>query len=145
MAVVTFKLNSMGLVTMSPLAPTVDYLPSGPAVFGPYMFASKPIRATLDPDGETFTANLAPSDITSPPVWYTLRITWLDAAGNFTTMDTPGWKIQVPDDGGDLSDLVDAPLASPFWWVTTAPADPPGSKLGDFIMNPTTGDVDRII
>lgn len=144
MALVTGTLNTFAFATFINKAPRVVFTPSGPGVSTKYVLATEPVEATFL-NAQDFEVNLAVNEFVSPTTWYTLRIEWLDGAGNFTSVDFPDWKIRVPVGGGELGDLIDAPIDGGFIWTTTSPTDPPGSKPGDYILNPVTGDLYLIV
>lgn len=148
MAVVTFKLNDAGVASMANLFPKALLIPDGPAVLPTsptdYFIPSKPVAAVLAPDGVTFSVELFPSSWTQPRTLYRLVVMWHEPAGNFIDQDAPPWRFNVPPEGGNLSDMLDAPLDGGFVWATTDPGIPPHAKPGDLVYNPDTDDLDRI-
>lgn len=144
MALVTGSLNTFAFTTFINKAPRVLFVPSGPGVSTKYLLASEPVEATFL-NAQDFEVNLAVNEFVSPPTWYTVRIEWLGAAGEYIRADYPQWKVRVPAEGGDMSDLIDAPVNGGIIWTTTSTTDPPGSKPGDYIFNPDTGDLYRIV
>lgn len=145
MAVVTFKLNDFGIASMSPYAPRVWIIPEGAAVLNSspldYLVSSKPIRATLDPDGETFTVHLWPSPWTRPMARYRLVIEWLNRDGVPVGRDAPDWVLHIPaqDENINLADIIDLPT-NPYW-VWTGLEPPVTPTPGTWWMNPETGDL----
>jgi hypothetical protein len=119
MAVKSGFLSQFGLSTMMIYYPTLEFVPSGPGIAGEYVLASRPVRAELASDG-SFTVTLIPSDQVTPETWYTMRITWMDEASNFTSLDVPQWRFTVTNVNGPLMD--DAQTGTPTGlqvWVGT--------------------------
>jgi hypothetical protein len=83
------------------------FTPSSAGVFRPRIFTARPVRITPNASG-SFTVDLAATTLLRPDVWYELTIRWLDPLAGYTSTDFPGWKIRVPEEGGNIADLVDA-------------------------------------
>lgn len=119
MAVKTGFLSQFGLSTMMIYQPALEFVPSGPGISGSYILASRPAKAALASDG-SFTVNLIPNEQVTPETHYTMRLTWLDEASNFTSVDIPQWRFTVTNVNGALMD--DAQTGNPTGlevWVGT--------------------------
>lgn len=136
MAFKTGYLSQFGLSTMMIYQPTLQFVPSGPGVAGAYILASRPVEANLQSDG-SFTVDLIPNEQVKPATYYTMRLTWLDEASNFTSVDLPQWKFTVTNVNGALLD--DAQTGSPTGlevWVGTE-----NNTAYRFWYNPGTADL----
>ena len=122
MATVTGTLRNFGWSNMSNLKPRVWFIPSGPAVRVSRLLATPPIEATISTTGN-LTVTLEQTVGTRPDSWYNIRIEWLDPGGNYIGADYPEWRLYVPQQGGELSELLDVPPASGDVWV--GPTPPP--------------------
>ena len=129
MAVVSYTLSDMGLASLAAYSPRLVFTPSGPAVKGSILFASRPIGSTPNTFGEG-TVTLSSTETMIPETWYTLTITWLDSAGNYISKDFPDWKIRVPAADGDLSDMIDAPAPGYLIWFGPEPPINPSEYTG---------------
>lgn len=143
MALITFKLNDFGVASMANLSPRVYFEPDGPAVVATnptdYLLASKRVRATLAPDGVTFSVNLFPSSWARPVTTFRMVVEWLDAAGNFISRDSPQWRIFIPEADSSLADLIDVPPTAFMAWIGPTPPEAP--VVGAWWLNSVTGDL----
>lgn len=139
MASVTGLLKTFGLGDLAGYQPELWFDPSGPATSGATVYFSQSVKATIDFDTKTFTVTLQPTTELEQDVWYTPRIRWLNAIGNYTQPDYPDWKVRVPPEGGVFGDLLTAPSNPAHVWVSeTPPADP---TPGTWWLVPSTGDL----
>lgn len=100
------NLTDFGAETLTGLAPTITFTPSGPAIGGTVsVHSSRPITVTPSPDGG-FTVELVRTDDKRPGMWFTITIGWLDAASNYRSFDFTDWKLTVPAGGGAINDLL---------------------------------------
>lgn len=136
MATVTGTLADFGLESLAQFAPEITFTPSGPAVFAPYLMASKPISVIPAPDG-TFSVDLFESFFGHPATWYTIKITWLNGANVPVGFDPIDWKLMVPEGGGALVDLLEVPSNPAQVWVGPPDPNDPSQPLG--LTNPTSG------
>lgn len=139
MPIVTGNLRDFATRSLNPYSPVVAFIPNGPGVLGPTVFASQTITVVPEPSTSAFSVILADTTMARPDVWYTLEVRWLDTAGNYVFVDRFPWKLRVPSEGGQVGDLIAAP-ANPFQaWVSTSPPDNPAP--GTWWLNPETGDL----
>lgn len=127
MALVTGNLSTFGLNAIILKSPRLLFVPSGPAVTGAYVLATRPVEAVIATDGSgAFTVNLAATQTLRPERWYSIRVEWLDSASNYVGLDLPDWKLFVPEAGGSIGDLLNNLPSNPsqIWFGETAPIDP---------------------
>jgi hypothetical protein len=139
MATVTGALSDFGIAPFPELQPRIQFIPSGPGVNGTRLFSGPPPTVNVGAGSGSFTIELQRTDDVRPVVWYTVRIEWLDPAGNYIGVDHPDWKLFVPAGGGELGDLLEAPLNPFIFWVDATP--PPNPQPGQYWLNTTTGDL----
>lgn len=137
MANVTGTLTDFGGASLAPYQPRLHFIPSGPAVNAGKFLATKPIIVTPAADG-SFTASLEPTVGLHPSVWYRLHVKWLDTANQYIGMDFLD-RMDVPELGGPIGDLIggSAPLAAV--WVGTSP--PINTKRGQLWLEIPSGDL----
>lgn len=138
MAIVTGKLTDFGLALLTPYAPELVFVPSGPAVIAGALLATKPVVVIPAADG-SFTVNLQPTDATQTVFWYTLTVEWLNSSGGYVGKDFPDWKLFVPTSGGTIGDLVTAPANPAMVWI--GESEPPNPSVGTWWLIPSTGDL----
>lgn len=141
MATVTGALSDFGINPFPELQPRLIFTPSGPGVSATRLFATKPIIVDVASGSGSFTVNLQPTDGVRPAVYYKVTIEWLDPAGNYVSADFLEWKIFVPSAGGELYDLIQAPVNPLLFYVgETAPLYP---VPGQYWLKPSTGDIKK--
>lgn len=116
MADVPGKLLDIGLAPLAALRPLLTFTPrnssgDGASIGDGLLFASRPVTVTPAADG-SFVAKLAPTLGLRPDTWYELSVSWLEPSQGFADAALPGFKLRVPDEGGPLSELLDARLTS---------------------------------
>jgi len=119
-ASVTGKVRDFLELPMGAYKVSVAFIPSGPGIStseGGMIHATRTIKASVTLDTGYFAADLSITDEMSPEVWYTIRVEWLDSAGQYTSLDVPDWKIRVPVGGGNIFQLVDTPATTNSVWV----------------------------
>lgn len=142
MAEVKFRLIDFGFVSVMGQMPIVEFVPgfqSGTAAVqsgSNRLLPSKPIAATLDSSGYG-TVNLVPNQGTKPDTWYTIRVTYPDSAGNFTTLDLLDTRVWVPAEGGALETLPGMPPSPDYVLVST---DPPPEGYSGWYYSGGLGD-----
>lgn len=103
MVVKTGILSQFGLSTLSMHEPTLLLVPSGPGAAGSYLLASRPIEASLAPDG-SFSVELIPNEQVTPETWYSMRLTWQDDFGHMEGLDLPEWRFVITNVRGPILD-----------------------------------------
>jgi hypothetical protein len=109
MATVTGNLADFGFTFLAGLHPEIIFTPSGPAILGATLLATRPIVATTRESDGAFALTLSPTVGLRPESWYTISFRWLDPAGNYVSRDFPDWKLYVPYEGGQVGDLLETP------------------------------------
>lgn len=142
MATVTGSLLDFGMTSLVQRSPQIAFVPSGAAAASGTILAATPVTVTPDNLGN-FSVILQPTSELLADAWYTIRITVLDSAGNFTHIDFPEWKIRVPDAGGVISDLIGDATAVNASFVYWQPTEPDPWPVGTIWVNSVTGDVNR--
>lgn len=146
MATVTGTLADFGLNSLASFSPQIVFTPSSAAVGGvaiPYLLATQP-RVVIPASDGSFTATLVHTDILrgAKDIYYSIRIEWLDSAGNFVHVDFPDWKLYVPAAGGTIVDLIQAPWNPALVWV--GPTPPGGQPTNNtFWLDTETGNLNR--
>lgn len=105
MATVTGNAKFFTGVAPGALDFTLILTPSGPGYGGASSFWGPPAESKPDSLGN-LSWNVQATIGLTPHVWYTVSARWLDSAGNFVGRDFPGWRVEVPNGGGNLSDLI---------------------------------------
>lgn len=137
MSVVTGWLRDFGLASLDQSSPTIEFIPSGPAVRSPdNLFATRAVSVTPDQYGQ-FSVDLVSTDDLRPAAWYSVHITWLDAAAGMPDVDFIDWKLFVPLGGGTIADLFEAPSNPAHVWVS--PPDPANPVMPLGLASPTPG------
>jgi hypothetical protein len=126
MAVVTGTLRDFGLASLTALFPEVVFTPSGPALHGDTVFATKPVVVIPAADG-SFSVTLSHTTFMQPAQAYRMSVRWLDPAGNYVSVDEFAWDIHVPAEGGSISALLAAPQNPTTVWVGPTPPLNPGA------------------
>ena len=132
MPVMTGGLVDAGQAPMTGLRARMFWVLNRSTLHAGIVVASRPIEAIIT--GERFSINVEPTGVGE---WYTIQVQWVNADG-----DPVGWtdldrKIQVPEEGGDLSgtssviispDKVYVSLYAPNdafpYWLQAAIGDP---------------------
>ncbi|KAB1867343.1 hypothetical protein [Microbacterium algeriense] len=144
MALVKGNVATFGLESISLASAELRFIPSSMAVTGTkYLLSSRPVPVTVAADGSgAFSVNLMPSDATRPSIYYMIQLEALDAAGNFTTLEFPDWKLYVPADGGDIAALLATSLLTNagMVWVDEDPPENPAARTGWLVTDPESAD-----
>jgi hypothetical protein len=144
MALVKGNVASFGIESVTLAGARLRFIPSSMAVTGTkYLLSGRPVTSVVAPDGSgTFEVNLVPADATRPSTYYTIQLEVPDAAGNFTTLELPDWKLYVPADGGDISSLLSRSLLtnSGMVWVDDDPPGNPAPATGWLVTDPNSAD-----
>lgn len=141
MPIVTGVLADFGrLPLIAARAARIDFKPSGPAVksFGSVIYASRTISVNPSAANGTWSVDLEQTNELMPETWYVPSVTWLDEAGNFTSVDYPSWRLYVPGSGGAFVDLISTPWNPTLaWWGSD---EPPGVPVVNTLwLDPDTG------
>lgn len=138
MPTVTGTLTDIGLGSLGPSNPVLQFTPSEPAVdTAGRIFASRAVEVVPAAQG-SFTVNLASTDGLMPErAHWVMSIGWRNPDGymssdGYFVKDFPTWRIRVPVEGGRLVDLLDAKPAANVTSVglLTAAEDERLSALG---------------
>lgn len=147
MAVMTGNLLDAGQVPMAGLRARMWWVLNRTTLHQGGVVVARPIEASIT--GDRFSVNVEP---TGAGEFYTIRVEWLDPEGRpwgWTELDR---RIEVPEEGGDLSgstavvitpDRVAVSLEQPEqdfpFWLQAAIGDPdPGTSTG-------SGDLYRLV
>jgi hypothetical protein len=141
MATVTGALSDFGVQPFPQLQPRLIFTPSGPAVSGTRLFATKPIIVNVAAASGAFTVELQSTDGVRPAVHYKVTIDWLDPSGNYVSADPLEWKIFVPAAGGTIPDLIATPANPMLFWVGEDP--PVNPAPGQYWLKPSSGDIQK--
>lgn len=145
MPYVTGSLATFGAYSLQPYSPRLQFIPSGPGMTQDgKLRASQPVEAVIG-DDNTFSVYLVHTTAVRPVFWYEVKVTWLDAEGNFIREDWFPWTLTVPEAGGDITDLLNIPLSYGDVWVSNGGVEPPAAKSGDLIFDPITNDLLRVL
>lgn len=148
MAIVTGSVDDFGPAGISAAdGVTLSFIPSGPAIQQPpqgqgssVLLLSRKVDVIPAAD-RSFAVDLVPTVDVQPSSWYAISLHWLNGAGIPVGADFPDWRLYVPEEGGDLSDLMSVP-ANPVWvWTGTEP--PTNPTPGTWWLNPETGDLNE--
>lgn len=130
MAVVTGTLSDFGLASLADMSPRIIFTPSGAGTNGSQLFSSTPVVVYPDSTG-AFSVTLAATDGVTPEVWYAVSIEHLNAGGEFTHFDVLGYRLYVPEVGGNIGEMPGAPLRTDTVLVSLAP--PPDGYIGWYL------------
>lgn len=141
MATVTGALSDIGIQPFPELQPRLIFTPSGPGLSDARLFATKPKIVNVASGSGSFTVDLQPTQGSRPAVYYTITIEWLDPSGNYVSADFLTWKLFVPYEGGELTELIEAPANPMLFWVGE---DPPVLPTpGQHWLKPSSGDIQK--
>jgi hypothetical protein len=120
MALVTGSLKDFALAPMSDRTPQITFSPSAPAAKDGLLLATRPVSVYPTGSG-SFSVDLQPTDELMPVTWYTVRISWLESEGGYVAVDFVDWKLFVPQEGGAIGDLIDAPVNPALVYISLTP------------------------
>ena len=143
MAIVTYALSAFDIQPFPDSQPRLKFVPSGNAINGTRLFATKPIYSTPAGSGAG-SVNLAPTDSVRPAIWYQIEIEWLDSEGNCRMVDHVPWQIFVPNAGGNLDDLIKVP-ANPMLFYAGPTLPPQYNVPGAYWWDTTTDDIWKVV
>lgn len=123
MPLVTGTLTDFNLNPLTALQPELTFVPSGAATKNGRLFSARPISIRPEPSGY-FSIDLASTDGTTPETWYVVIVRFLDGSGN---ADYLRWKLRVPNAGGQIGQLLEAPTNPGLVWF--GPNPPPGTPV----------------
>ena len=123
MPIIAGTLTDFGAVPLAAAQAEITFSPSGVAASNSGIFATRPVKVSPNNAG-SFTVNLLATTLLRPDVWYTVRISWLDSDGGYVAIDFADWKVRVPPEGGNLQDLIDAPVRGGLVWIGPSAPDP---------------------
>lgn len=138
MPTVNGTLTDFGLDPMAGNRPRITFHPSGPALAGLNVHATKTVEAVPAANGY-FEVDLVANDTLTPAMYYTVKLQWKDLEPRKERADVLPWRLYVPPAGGALGDLLATPSnPAQVWTGTAAPEDP---TPGTWWLNPDTGDL----
>ena len=150
MAIITGVLADFGRAALTTRHPVIEFHPSGPGVRagGNVLYVSRVISVVPDPSTGEWTADLELTSLMSPEVWYTVRVTWLDSASNFISVDEIPGRLYV-DGPGKFADMFRTRNAPWFAWVEAYPepsplVPPSGANQGDWVLDSISGVLFRV-
>lgn len=126
--------------------PVIEFRPSGPGLkkVGGVVFASRVVSVTPAVSTGAWEADLELTSLIQPEVWYEVVIRWLDDAGNFRNADMLPGRLYV-DSPGMFVDKYRWESAPWYAWVEADAATPPaGAHIGDWVLDPVSGDLFRV-
>lgn len=141
----TGYLRDFGLSTFYGASPRIIFTPSGNAIRGGNILATRRIISVPDVDG-SFSVKLIPSDSVIPERYYTMRIEWLDSNAfgpdaGYIGVDFPDMKIRPMGEGdGVLTDVIDPGGANPLI-IWSGPTPPPSGHPNMWWLNTATQDL----
>lgn len=138
MALVTGTLIDFGLEPMDGYAPEIVFHPSTPGLSGIAILASKPVEVTPAANGY-FEVDLTPTAEVSPPMQYTIQLRWLELPTRKVRSEILPWKLEVPEAGGFLADLLRVPSNPALAWTGEEP--PANPTPGSWWLKPSSGEL----
>ncbi|MGO4488144.1 hypothetical protein [Microbacterium sp. 2RAF4] len=126
--------------------PVIEFHPSGPGLkrAGGVVFATRVVSALPAVSTGAWEADLELTSLIQPEVWYEVLVTWLDDAGNFVSVDRLPGRLYV-DSPGLFVDKYRSENAPWYAWVDADAVIPPeGAHLGDWVLDPVSGDLFRV-
>lgn len=121
----------------------VRFVPSGASVGVVAAYPGREVKVISPADGE-LAVNLTPTEGLSPRVWYTIRFEWFDKHPVMDDWNLVAWsdlngRLVVPDEGGDVGDLLrDYVAGSPLFFEGYGP--PPDGLPGPGAYLDLTGE-----
>ena len=144
MATVTGTLLDVGLESVQDRSPELVWTPSSATTtIDGNLITAVPITTIPAADG-AWLVELVSTEITTPPITYSLRIRLLDPASGFTWVDFPDWVITVPVEGGALPDFTNVPMGGGIVWEVAGGTIPALARPGDLMLNTLTSDLYRL-
>lgn len=124
MAVVTGTLYDIAGGHLAGKAPQLIFTLNDTAATAGGVYVTEPNNVTPAGDG-SFTVDLPATELMRDDNYYTLKIQWLNPAGQRNEIDFPQWKIRVPTGGGKLSDLRGNGANQSMVYVSLTPPEDP--------------------
>lgn len=126
---------------ISTLAPELTIVPDRPSASGYSMLSSIGIPVTLDGLRSFTVENLVSSADMTPPTTVSLRLRWLDEAGNFVREDW--WRNLWLDAGPQTVGNLIAQQGHALRYIIVSETEPTGrdSRIGVYWLKPSTRDL----
>jgi hypothetical protein len=135
MAIVQGWLTDLGFDSLSPDEAVIEWHISDNATTFDGRTIAQKVKTCKPNSSGIWSIDLAPTETMDQDRYYTIVVRWL---GNFGFDELP-WKIYVPAEGGQFSDLVGERSNPQIVWVGTS--EPPHRTA--FWFNPSTADFFR--
>lgn len=117
--------------------PVLRFVPTQASGRGSYIFADKPVYASVSDSG-IFTVELQATQELPGKVFYRIEAIWMDSRQNIT--DRAWWgELTVPVGGGSIGDLIGANLPNDLVYAGDDAVS--SEKITQFQVNTTTWDV----
>jgi hypothetical protein len=117
MPLVTGTLSDIAPKSLAALNPEIIVTLSEPTTRAGRLFTTKPLVIVPEPSGY-FAFEVASTSGMIPYAWYELTIRWISATGGF---DHLRWRLRVPNDGGQIGHLLEAPAGADNIWIGAEP------------------------
>ena len=109
------------------------------------LLSTRRLIATPDVTTGVWSIDLYPNTNTRPVSYYTVSVEWLDSAGNYIGVDYVTGVLVVPENGGNVRDLLRNGIAGTETWIVPGGAIPSDSVPGDLLFDPLTSDLFTLI
>lgn len=129
-------LTDFGLDPLAEFTPSLTFKPSGPAVAGAKLLVSKPVKVTPEYNGYFEVDLEATAEL---GIWYTVVVSWHPEGTRPVESDVLPWKLNVPDAGGLIGELIETPQ-NPYR-AYVGPTEPENPTAGMWWLNTTTGEL----
>jgi hypothetical protein len=124
MATLPGKLNDLRIKSMASRRPILRFIPSGPGIWRTgEILGSAPIEVSdfTGTFSDSFTVDLAVTDLIQPDCWYDLEIIWLNGENVPIGFDRFPWQIRVHEDTRTVAEAINAPPNPLQAWVDPIP------------------------
>ena len=139
-AVYTGNYVDCGLTALAAFQPKLEFVLSEESFsMDGQLLSTRPVTVTPSATVGAFSVSLVPNDLIRGNTTYKIRATYLDAAGNFTSIDL--FSFYAREGGGKVTDMMPSGFipALVFW----QPTEPDPWPIGSIWVNSITDDVRR--